>query len=255
MQRRPVVGLSADLKHIAPHDYHCVGDKYIRTITHAADALPVMLPALTDGVTAGEILGMVDGIVLTGSYANIHPQHYDGGEPHPDSPLDEARDAANLRLIPAALEAGIPVLGVCRGFQEINVALGGTLHQKVHEHPDYEYHLEDASLDLDGQYGPAHPVTLEPGGILARLADTLEQTVNSLHAQGIDRLAHGLSVEARAHDGLIEGFSVAGASAFALAVQWHPEWKPHMNPFYAATWRAFGAACRERAASRRIEGE
>ncbi|MDH3589788.1 MAG: gamma-glutamyl-gamma-aminobutyrate hydrolase family protein [Gammaproteobacteria bacterium] len=244
---RPIVGLSADLKHIEPHNYHCVGDKYIRAIIGEADAVPVMLPALTDGVLAEEILAMVDGIVLTGSHANIHPRHYGGGEPYDGSPLDPARDMANLRLIPAALKAAVPLLGVCRGFQEVNVALGGTLHQKVHEHPDFDNHLEDNTLDLDGQYGPAHPVFLAEGGILASLVDSQEQLVNSLHGQGIDRLAQRAFVEARAGDGLIEAFSVSGAAEFALAVQWHPEWKPHTHPFYAATWHAFGEACRRRA--------
>ena len=250
MCARPIVGLSADLKHIDPHNYHCVGDKYVRAIVDSADAVPVMLPALSDGVQPEEILALVDGIVLTGSYANIHPEHYGGGDPFAGSPLDPARDLANLRLIPAALEAAVPLLGVCRGFQEINVALGGTLHQRVHEQPGYDYHLEDSSQDLDGQYGPSHPVYLTHGGILAGLADSLEQIVNSLHGQGIDRLANGLSVEAKAADGLVEGFSVSDAREFALAVQWHPEWKPHTHSFYAATWRKFGDACRRRAAER-----
>ncbi|MDH3646810.1 MAG: gamma-glutamyl-gamma-aminobutyrate hydrolase family protein [Gammaproteobacteria bacterium] len=250
MLTRPVIGLSADLKHIKPHNYHCVGDKYVRAIVGAANAVPVMLPALTDGITAEEILAMVDGIVLTGSYANIHPAHYGGGDPFEGSPLDPARDSANLRLIPTALGAGVPVFGVCRGLQEINVALGGTLHQKVHEQPGFNYHLEDATKDLESQYEPAHTVYLSEGGLLASLADSLEQSVNSLHGQGIDRLADDLTVEARAGDGLIEGFRVNGAAEFALAVQWHPEWKPHIHPFYAATWRAFGMACRKRAAKR-----
>ena len=250
MRTRPVVGLSADLKYIEPHNYHCVGDKYVRAIASAANAVPIILPALTDGLHPDEILSRVDGIVLTGSYANIHPAHYDGGEPFEGSPLDPARDQTNLRLIPMALEAGVPLFGVCRGLQEINVALGGTLHQKVHEQPGLNYHLEDTTKDLDGQYGPVHAVYLTEGGMLAGLADSLEQSVNSLHGQGIDRLADGVTVEAKAADGLIEGFSVNGSSDFALAVQWHPEWKPHTHPFYAATWRAFGDACRRRAAAR-----
>lgn len=251
MSRRPVVGLSACFKHIEPHDYHCVGDKYLRALIEAADVVPVMLPALTDGVSCDEVLSMVDGIVLTGSYANIHPRHYDGGEPYEGSPLDHQRDLANLRLIPAALEASVPLFGVCRGFQEVNVALGGSLHQKVHEQPDYDYHLEDNSEPLDRQYGPAHPVYLVEGGLLEDLAGTGEQTVNSLHGQGINRLADGLVIEATAGDGLVEAFRVADASRFALAVQWHPEWKPLSNPFYAATWQAFGDACRDHAGRNR----
>lgn len=251
MQPRPIVGLSADLKLIAPHDYHCVGDKYVRAITEAADAVPVIVPAFSDTRLPGEILALLDGLVLTGSYSNLHPRHYGGGEPLPGKPQDPRRDETNLRLVPAAIDAGVPLFGICRGLQEINVALGGSLHQAVHEQPGRDYHLEDDSLDLDGQYGLAHPVTLTEGGVLAGLADGLEQRVNSLHGQGIDRLADGVAVEARARDGLVEGFSVPGAPAFALAVQWHPEWKPAQHPFYAATWRAFGDACRRRARQRR----
>ncbi len=250
MRPRPIVGLSADVKYIDPHRYHCVGDKYVKAVSGAADALPVLLPAVSDGIDTEEILELVDGIVLTGSYANIHPDYYGGETPDEDSPLDENRDAANLRLIPAALDHGVPIFGLCRGFQEMNVALGGTLHQKVHEQPGYDCHLEDSEQSLDAQYGPAHPVFLTAGGLLAGIAGSLEQTVNSLHGQGVDRLADGVSIEARAPDGLVEGFSVNNADAFALAVQWHPEWQPHNNPFYAATWQAFGDACRSRKESK-----
>ena len=250
MKTRPVVGVSADLKLIDPHEYHCVGHKYLNALIEVADALPVMLPAVTTGIDTGEILRFVDGILLTGSYTNLHPEHYEGGDPVHDHLLDPERDAANMRLIPAAIEAGVPLFGICRGHQEMNVALGGSLHQQVHEEPGYDYHLEDADSHLDEQYGPSHPVYLSEGGLLASLSDSLEQTVNSLHAQGIDRLADGVTVEARAADGLVESFSVPDAAGFTLAVQWHPEWKPATNPFYTATWRAFGAACRKRAANR-----
>lgn len=251
MQPRPVVGLSADLKLIAPHEYHCVGDKYVRAVAAAADAIPLILPAVADDRLPAEILALIDGLVLTGSYSNLHPRYYGGGEPVADKPTDPRRDATNLQLIPAAIDAGVPVFGICRGLQEMNVALGGSLHQEIHAQPGFDYHLEDPEESLDVQYGLAHPVILREGGVLAGLADALEQQVNSLHGQGIDRLAEGVVVEARAHDGLIEGFSVADAPAFALAVQWHPEWKPAQHPFYAAIWRAFGDACRDHARHKR----
>lgn len=247
MPARPVVGLSADLKLIDPHEYHCVGDKYVRAVTEAADAVALILPALGENLLPDEILQLVDGLVLTGSYSNLHPRYYGGGEPQANKPADPRRDETNLRLIPAALDAGVPLFGICRGLQEMNVALGGTLHQAVHEQPGYDYHLEDADEGLDDQYGVAHPVVLTEGGMLARFADSLEQQVNSLHGQGIARLAEGVAIEARARDGLIESFSVPAAREFALAVQWHPEWKPAQHPFYAATWRAFGDACRRHA--------
>lgn len=250
MSARPVVGLSADCKLIDPHYYHCVGDKYVRAVADAAGALPVLLPAIGETAAPEEIFSQIDGLVLTGSYANIHPRHYGGGEPYDGSPLDSARDETNLGLIPAALEQGVPLFGLCRGFQEINVALGGTLHQKVHEQPGFENHQEDPDEPLEVQYGPAHSVYLEEGGILASLSETREQKVNSVHGQGVDELADGLRIEAVAGDGLIEAFSVDGAATFALAVQWHPEWKPLENAFYKATWQAFGAACRARAEKR-----
>lgn len=250
MPPRPIVGLSADLKLIVPHEYHCVGDKYVRAVIEAADAIPVIVPAYSDRALPAEILALLDGLVLTGSYSNLHPRHYGGGEPLPGKPEDPRRDATNLELIPAAIASGVPLFGICRGLQEMNVALGGTLHQAVHEQPGYDYHLEDDALDLDGQYGVAHRVTLVEGGLLAQLADSLDQRVNSLHGQGVARLADGVRVEARAPDGLVEGFSVPDAPAFTLAVQWHPEWKPAEHPFYAATWRAFGDACRRHARER-----
>lgn len=244
MQPRPLIGIVADLKLIPPHNYHCVGDKYARAVVDAAAGLPFLIPAISDKLTVDDILAPLDGLVLTGSYSNVHPQRYLGGEPVAGSPLDPARDEQALRLIPAAIERGLPLFSICRGFQELNVALGGTLHQKVHEVPGFNYHLEDNTKSLDEQYGLAHAVQLTPGGLLATLAGAEQVAVNSLHGQGVARLAPGVTVEARAEDGLVEAFTVDGARAFALAVQWHPEWKPATNSFYSAIWSAFGDACR-----------
>lgn len=151
----------------------------------------------------------------------------------------------------AALAGGVPLLCVCRGFQEMNVALGGSLWQHVEEVPGMRDHREDKSLPLEAQYGPAHEVALAPGGLLQRLAGGAERVaVNSLHGQGVKRLAPGLRVEARAPDGLIEAFVAEDAAAFALAVQWHPEWKVMDNDFSRALFAAFGDAARGRAARR-----
>jgi putative glutamine amidotransferase len=153
-------------------------------------------------------------------------------------------------MIRKAVQAGMPVLGICRGFQEMNVAFGGTLHQKVHEVAGFSDHRDDESQPLEIQYGPAHDVILEPGGVLHALAVADRLRVNSLHSQGIERLAPGLAVEARAPDGLVEAFRVSSAPRFAVAVQWHPEWEAMSNPFSRALFRAFGLASRERASSR-----
>jgi len=152
-----------------------------------------------------------------------------------------------LPLIPRAVAAGVPVLGICRGFQEMNVAFGGTLWQKLHEVPGHLDHREAKDQPIDRQYAPAHEVTLAPGGLLQRLAGGVDRLqVNSLHNQGVRELGAGLSVEARASDGVIEAFRVTAAPSFALAVQWHPEWRVLDDAFSLALFAAFGAACRAR---------
>ncbi|MFO7278214.1 MAG: gamma-glutamyl-gamma-aminobutyrate hydrolase family protein [Pseudomonadota bacterium] len=248
--RRPVIGISACRRELGPHPFHIVGEKYIQAILEAAGALPMLIPALGESLGFDELLASVDGILLTGSASNVGP-HYYGDEPsEPDTLLDPHRDATTLPLIRRAIDAGIPLLGICRGFQEMNVAFGGTLAQKLHEEPGITDHREDESQPLEVQYGPAHDVILEPGGLLHRLAGTDRIRVNSLHAQGVRRLGEGLRVEARAPDGVIEAFTVENAPGFAVAVQWHPEWKAMSNPFSRALFGAFGAAARERAQTR-----
>lgn len=232
------------------HPFHAVGEKYTRAVLDAANGLPVLIPALAEELRLDELVERLDGLLFTGSPSNVEPRHYEGPPSHPGTLHDPARDATTLPLIRKAVGAGVPVLGICRGFQEINVAFGGSLHQRVHELPGHLDHRDDESLPLDLQYGPAHDVTLTPGGMLRSLAGTDRVRVNSLHSQGIERLGAGLAVEACATDGLIEAFKVEGAARFALAVQWHPEWKVMDNPLSRALFAAFGAACRERAESR-----
>jgi putative glutamine amidotransferase len=224
-----------------------VGEKYARAVLEAADALPLLIPSFGEELRLDDLVQRLDGILFTGSPSNVEPRHYDGTPSEPGTLHDPERDATTLPLIRKAVQAGIPVLGVCRGFQEMNVAFGGTLHQKVHEVPGYDDHRDDTSLPLEVQYGPAHDVILEPGGLLRAMAGSDRVQVNSLHSQGIDQLAPGLVVEARATDGLIEAFHVRNAPRFAVAVQWHPEWKVMTNPFSRALFAAFGAASRERA--------
>jgi putative glutamine amidotransferase len=227
-----------------------VGEKYARAVLEAADALPLLIPSLAEELRLDDLLGRLDGILFTGSPSNVEPHHYAGTPSDPGTLHDPARDATTLPLIRKAVEAGLPVLGICRGFQEMNVAFGGTLHQKVHEVAGYSDHRDDESQPLEVQYGPAHDVLLEPGGMLRDLVGTDRVRVNSLHSQGIERLGAGLVVEARAPDGLIEAFHVPGAARFAVAVQWHPEWQVMSNPFSKALFAAFGSASRERAQSR-----
>jgi putative glutamine amidotransferase len=245
--RRPVIGLPADRRTIGHHPFHAVGDKYIRAVVEAANCVPLLIPALGELVSVDEVLDAIDGLVFTGSPSNVEPAHYSGPASAPGTLHDLDRDATTLPLIPAAIERGVPVLGICRGFQEMNVAFGGTLHQKLHEVAGFLDHRDDETQPLEIQYGPAHDVVLEDGGVLRGLAGTDRIRVNSLHHQGVERLGDRLVVEARAPDGVVEAFRVRGSRSFALAVQWHPEWKVMSNDFSRALFAAFGDSARERA--------
>jgi putative glutamine amidotransferase len=246
----PVVGVSACLRHFEERNKHMVDDKYVRAVAVSSGALPLIFPAMGDIVDADTLLDRVDGIMLTGSPSNVHPEHY-GAEPCPKSePHDQARDITTLPLIEAILSKGVPLLAICRGFQELNVALGGTLHVRVHEVAGRIDHRRPQHPDPDVQYGPRHPISLTPGGQLAEIFGREEMEVNSLHWQAIDRLADGLACEATAPDGTIEGVRVKAAGAFAVGVQWHPEYKSWENPLSERLFKAFGDAVLARARSR-----
>lgn len=249
--RRPVIGIPADRRTLGRHPFHVVGEKYIRAIVDAAGAIPLLVPSLGDDLGLDDILDHLDGMLFTGSPSNVEPHRYAGTPSEPGTLHDPHRDATTLPLIPRAISSGVPLLGICRGFQEMNVAFGGTLAQKVQEVDGRMDHREDPDDPLDVQYGPSHDVVLEPGGMLRALAGTDTVRVNSLHSQGVDRLGDDLVVEARAPDGLVEAFRVGHAPRFALAVQWHPEWQVMGNTFSRALFAAFGAAARERAQLRR----
>jgi putative glutamine amidotransferase len=247
---RPLIGIPADRRMVGAHPFHMVGEKYARAVLEAAAAAPLLIPSLAEELDFDELLDRLDGLLFTGSPSNVEPHRYEGPPSAPGTLHDPARDATTLPLIRKAVRAGVPVFGICRGFQEMNVAFGGTLHQKLHELPGRLDHRDDESQPLEVQYGPAHEVTLEPGGVLRALAAGDRIRVNSLHSQGIDRLGSELAVEARAPDGVIEAFRVRDAERFAVAVQWHPEWRVMSNPFSRALFAAFGQASRERALSR-----
>ncbi len=249
---KPVVLIPADVKHLGEHPVHMAGQKYIMAVAQAAGALPLVVPAIADQLDIESLLTIADGILLTGAVSNVHPSHF-GQEIHnPSLPLDPARDALTLALIRAAIAAKVPLLAICRGFQEMNVAFGGSLHQAVHEAVGLNDHREDKDLPLEIQYAPAHTIKLVANGKLAKIVGSVEILVNSLHGQGLDRLGLGLVAEAHAPDGLIESVSVEGAVAFALGVQWHPEWKVMESPNSIAIFQAFGDACRERAKARQL---
>ena len=243
-KRKPLIGVSACRKQIDPHPFNVVGEKYIDGVVDGADAMAMMIPPLGSRLDIEELLGRVDGLLLTGSSSNIEPQHYGGNNSVP--PHDPHRDATTLKLLRRAVERAIPLLAICRGCQEVNVAYGGTLHPQLDQVEGLIRHREDSTRPLDEQYAPTHKLELTDTGLLASLAGTTDVSVNSLHTQGVAKLGAGLVVEATAPDGLIEALSVQGSAAFSLAVQWHPEWKVAENPFYLAIFRAFGTACRQR---------
>jgi putative glutamine amidotransferase len=242
--RLPVVGFPCDRRMVGKHPFHVVGEKYIEAVRDGAGALPLLIPVLEPAIAAQDILAAVDGLLFTGSPSNVSPALYGGAPPRDGVLQDEHRDATAIPLLKAAIAAGKPVFCICRGFQELNVALGGTLYQHVQEVPWRMDHREDPNAPLDVQYGPAHEVTVEPGGLLAQIVRERTFSVNSLHSQGIDRLAPALRAEAVAPDGQIEAVSMPDASGFLLGVQWHPEWKWSQNPVSRALYAAFGDALR-----------
>ncbi|MGH1373133.1 MAG: gamma-glutamyl-gamma-aminobutyrate hydrolase family protein [Cellvibrionaceae bacterium] len=244
-QKPLLIGLVADCKMIGPHPFHSLGDKYVRSIIDGMNAIPLLIPAIAEPQLLETYLSMIDGLLLTGSPSNIEPHHYQG-EAALEPFHDPARDATTLPLIKMAVNADIPILGICRGFQEINVAFGGSLHQRVQELPGMMDHRENPDDALDVQYGPAHDMHIEPDGVMAAITSEKVVAVNSIHQQGIDVLADALKIEAKAPDGLIEAFSAKRDDRFVLAVQWHPEWKVIENSFYQSIFTEFGAACDKR---------
>jgi len=246
---RPIVLVPACNRRIGEHPFHIAGKKYIDAVRLAGCQALVVPGAEPDEIDA--LLDIADGVLLTGSPSNVHPSRF--GEELYDAglPLDVQRDDWVLALIPRVLARGVPLFGICRGFQETNVALGGSLHQAVHEVAGHGDHRAGKEVPAEQAYGPAHAVTIEPGGVLAGVIDAPTFEVNSVHGQGINRLAEGLRVEARAPDGLVEAFSVERLDGFErqftrgfnLCVQWHPEWKAADNPVSIRLFQAFGAAC------------
>jgi putative glutamine amidotransferase len=249
---KPLIGVIADVDSAGPHVRHTVQQKYLDAVTAGAGAIALVIPAMIDQPGAvwpnaadlDDLLGALHGVFLGGALSNVGPHHYGADLIDPNSPADPARDHVTLALVRRAVARGLPVLGVCRGFQEINVALGGTLHQAVHDVPGYADHRERAALDVAEQYGPAHEVTFTAGGLLHQCSGREHAIVNSLHHQGVEVLAPRLAVEAVAPDGLVEAFRLDGTDGFLLGVQWHPEWSFRDDPVSQAIFRAFGTAAR-----------
>jgi putative glutamine amidotransferase len=243
----PLVLVTSDVREADGYVMHVALEPYLLALTYAG-ATPLVLPSLGDALDLQGLLARVDGVLFTGARSNVHPSRY-GAEPSErHEPYDLARDATTMRLIPLALESAVPLLAVCRGFQELNVALGGTLVTEAQERPGSLDHRAPIDRPNDERFRLVHDVTFGDDSALAALLGATCIKVNSVHRQAIDRLAPRLIVEGRARDGTIEAVRVAGARAFAYGVQWHPEYWAKTDAASGALFRAFTEAARERAA-------
>ena len=243
----PLVALPACRWEKDGQSYHTIGDKYVSAVAEAAGCLPMMLPSLGGAIDLDDLVGKLDGLVLTGSPSNVHPERYGDAASEKAEPYDQARDAVTLPLIRKAAQAGLPLLAICRGLQELNVAFGGTLHPQVHEVAGRDDHRRPQSDNLDTQYGPRHTVDLAPDGQLRAVLGAERVEVNSLHHQAVREIAPSLKLEGWAPDGTVEALSRPGSPGFLLAVQWHPEYQATGNPVSAALFDAFAQAARARA--------
>ena len=239
---RPIVVIPACTTLIEGYVFDAVGRKYTAAVAEVAECQPLHMPVGAGISDIGAILEVADAILLTGSRSNVAPEHYGEETPIKPDALDPFRDALTLPLIRAAVERKTPLFAICRGFQELNVALGGSLHQAVHDVDGHKDHRARYKLPLDEMYGPVHTVSLR--GRLRDWVGSDKLMVNSLHWQGIARRADGLKPEAFAEDGLVEAVRGPDDAAFCLGVQWHPEWGAKLNPVSASLFRRFGAAAR-----------
>jgi putative glutamine amidotransferase len=249
-QRKPVILMSMGAQARKGHDYQVMTKKYISPLVEISNCVPLLAPTCFGTDNLMQYLSMVDGVYLTGAGSNIDPALYGQENLAPSKELDQGRDLFDLPLIHAALELGLPLFSVCRGMQELNVALGGDLHQKVYALPGYNDHREDGEDEVAQQYADVHSVQLVPGTWFADLMEQPSIAVNSLHGQGINILGKGLQPLAHAQDGLIEAIHLPEAPQFTLGVQWHPEWQAAQNPFSIRIYQAFGEACRSQVLSR-----
>jgi putative glutamine amidotransferase len=252
---RPLIGVSANARQGEDRRRlraYATAERYVESLVKMVDCIPVLLPPMGAAIDAAELVSRMDGFVLTGGVANVEPHHYAGPAFPPDEIIDPGRDALVLPLVRACVAARVPVFGICRGIQEINVALGGSLHYRIHELPGKDDHRRPRSDDLTPEevYRLKHVVRLTPGGLFQSLTGRDEMMVNSLHGQGVDRLGKGLVVEATSVDGVVEGVRYDDATQFIVGVQWHAEWQPEEHALSGALYAAFGAAARARAVHR-----
>lgn len=242
----PLILLPTDIREIEGYVWHGAIDTYLKAVT-LVGATPVLLPSLGDALDLPAILSRVDGVLLTGARSNVHPERFGEAPSEQHEPYDLDRDATTLKLIPLAIEKGVPLLAICRGFQELNVALGGTLVAEAQERPGSLDHRAPTGVPNDDRFKLAHEIDFEADSELAKLVGAGCIHVNSVHRQAVGELSPRLAVEGRAPDGTIEAVRVKDAPAFALGVQWHPEYWAATDPASGAIFRAFADAARKRA--------
>lgn len=242
----PLVAVPANTKELEAYRWHGAADTYLQAIVHGVSGIPLIVPYLGAAVDYDALAGRIDGVLLTGGRTNVHPESYGAPSDPRAEPHDPSRDALAFALARAALRHGVPLFAICRGVQELNVALGGSLYSEVQEIEGRHDHRAPKSEDRDERFAIRQDVEVASGGVLAGILGAGTVRVNSLHRQAIDRLGEGLVVEATAPDGTIEAVSVAGAPTFALGVQWHPEYWVRTDPPSAKLFAAFAAAVRKR---------
>jgi putative glutamine amidotransferase len=244
-KHKPLVWLPACHRNLDlsdPGGYTVLADRYAAAVT-ALGLQPVLFP-MAGAADVPDLLPLVDGVLLTGSPSNVEAAHF-GATPLETDLLDPRRDALTMALVRAAIAEGVPLFGVCRGLQEINVALGGSLYQRVHTETGLMDHREPDDEPLEVQFAERHEIIIEPDSAFAEWAGGTHVLVNSLHGQGIKELGRNMVAEGRAPDGLVEAVRIKDSRAFAYAVQWHPEWRHEANRFYDRTLKAFARACSE----------
>ena len=253
---RPLICVSASVRQ--PDDgrrqpMYATAERYVQSLMKMVDCIPVLMPPVGSVVDAAELVSRMDGFLLTGGLANVEPHHYGAPAFPPDEPIDPGRDALVLPVVRACLAERVPVFGICRGIQEINVALGGSLHYRIHQLPgknDHRRPRNHEDVTQEEVYRLKHTVKLAPGGLFQSLVGQDEMMVNSLHGQGVDRLGEVLVVEATSPDGVVEGVRYDDDTQFVVGVQWHAEWEPEKHTLSGALYGEFGKAAQARATRR-----
>lgn len=243
MSARPVIGIICCARRVGEETAQAVMERYLEAVAVHADCAALLVPARSDLMDARDLAGRIDGLLLTGSPSNVEPHRYGDGSAGA-GPFDRRRDDMSLAMISAMLGRVLPVFGVCRGFQELNVSFGGTLARDLGEPARHLPHHAPDGAGFEEMFGHEHDVVLTPGGVLAGSLGGTQLRVNSVHYQGVDRLGQGLAIEASAPDGIVEAFSAAPGGAPVLGVQWHPEWHAERDPASVGFFALLGRALR-----------